>query len=78
MSPVQSSPSLQSCLSVASELPSTTFHHHSQQQQHTHSSASVTVARINWWPLTGVEDAAVLSLDVFSLPCLQVLNHPHN
>ncbi len=65
MSPVQSSPSLQSCLSVASELPSKTCHHHSQQQ-HTHP---VTVARINWWPLTGVEVAAVLSLDTF-LVCL--------
>ena len=65
MSPVQSSPSLQSCLSGASELPSATCHHHSQQQ-HTHP---VTVARINWWPLTGVEVAAVLSLDTF-LACL--------
>ncbi len=49
--PVQSSPSLQSCLSGASELPSMTFQHHSQQQ-HTRPSASVTVARIIWWPLS--------------------------
>ena len=68
MSPVQSNPSLQWCLSGASELPSTTCHHHSQQQ-HTRPSASVTVARIIWWPLTGVEVAAVLSLDTY-LACL--------
>ena len=62
MSAVQSNPSLQWCLSGASELPLRTCHHHSQQQ-HTRPSASVTVARIIWWPLTGVEIAAVLSLD---------------
>ena len=65
MSPVQSSPSLQWCLSGASELPSTTCHSHSQQQ-HTHP---VTVARINWWPLTVNEVAAVLSLGPY-LSCL--------
>ncbi len=80
MSPVQSRrPSLQWCLSGASELPSTTCHHHSQQQ-HTHPSASATVFRIIWWPLTGVEVAAVLSLDTYlaCLVSLQVSNHPHN
>ncbi len=77
MSPLQSSPSLQWCLSGASELPSMTYH---SQQQRTRPSASVTVARIIWWPLTRVEVAAVVSLDTYlaCLVSLQVSNHPHN